>query len=111
MSAHTPGPWYCERHGVITADVAGHRRQVASTTGDAVMHGDPSTDVISLQMANARLIAAAPELLAALQEATASLAEVANYLGPFDHQLMFDSLARSADTARAVIKKATGGEL
>ena len=66
MSAHTPGPWFAERHGIVTADVGGHRRQVASTTGDAVMHGDVSVSVVEIQMANARLIAAAPDLLAAL---------------------------------------------
>lgn len=65
MSAHTPGPWFAERHGIVTADVGGHRRQVASTTGDAVMHGDASVSVVEIQMANARLAAAAPDLLAA----------------------------------------------
>jgi hypothetical protein len=49
------------------AEVGGVRRQVASTTGDAVMHGDVSQSVIEIQMANAHLLASAPELLAALQ--------------------------------------------
>lgn len=64
---HTPGPWQAERHGVVTAMVNGHRRQVASVQGDAVMHSDPSLDVVELQRANAALIAAAPRLLAALE--------------------------------------------
>lgn len=67
MSAFTPGPWRAEKHGLITAEVNGVRRQVASVQGDAVMHGDPSVDVVSLQQANANLIAAAPALLAALK--------------------------------------------
>jgi hypothetical protein len=67
MSAFTPGPWQAEKHGLITAEVNGVRRQVASAQGDAVMHGDPSIDVVTLQQSNARLIAAAPDLLEALE--------------------------------------------
>ena len=63
---HTPGPWYAERHGGVSADVGGVRRQVAAATGDAIMHGDPAISLGSIQAANARLIAAAPELLEAL---------------------------------------------
>lgn len=62
MSGHTPGPWVAERFGSITAVVAGARRQVASATGDAVVHGPATLSTTSIQEANARLIAAAPEL-------------------------------------------------
>jgi hypothetical protein len=73
MSTHTPGPWFAERHGIVTADVGGHRRQLASTTGDAVMHGDPEVSVIEIQMANAHLIAAAPDLLLILKTLAARI--------------------------------------
>ena len=55
--AATAGPWFSERHGAVTALVAGHRRQIACVQGDAVMHSDPTTDVIQLQKANADVIA------------------------------------------------------
>lgn len=67
-TAHTPGPWKAERHGIVTAFVAGHRRQVAAMTGEAVMHSDVP-NVIEGQMANARLAAAAPALLDAVTAA------------------------------------------
>lgn len=62
---HTPGPWRVDRHGAVVAPVDGGMRQVALATGEAPMHDDrsaepPSPEVI--QQANARLIAAAPEL-------------------------------------------------
>jgi hypothetical protein len=100
MSDHTPGPWFAERHGIVTADVGGHRRQVASTTGDAVMHGDPNTNVIELQMANARLIAAAPELLDCLNLAI-SRCSACGTCGP--------AYCADCRAARAAIAKATGG--
>lgn len=57
MSAHTPGPWKCgagtKRFRIVTAD-RGH------VVGDA-------SDYNEAAEANARLIAAAPTLLAALQ--------------------------------------------
>jgi hypothetical protein len=97
VSDHTPGPWFAERHGIVTADVGGHRRQVASTTGDAVMHGDPNTNVIELQMANARLAAAAPEMLEALYAARDQIRE-----------FLPTALGEALTTIEAAIAKATG---
>lgn len=69
MTKHTAGPWKAEAFGAVTTMVQGIRRRVASTVRDAVMHSDPRTNVVDLQAANARLIAAAPELLEALEKA------------------------------------------
>lgn len=55
MSAHTPGPWVADHDNVRTPDDGG---MVAKVAGD--------TD--SQAYANARLIAAAPDLLAALRD-------------------------------------------
>lgn len=61
MSAHTPGPWTInERHGGTTVLIG------ASTVAIAYDPEEP-TQASETAKANARLIAAAPELLAALQ--------------------------------------------
>lgn len=104
MTHPTPGPWLCERHGIVTAEVGGVRRQVASTTGDAVMHGDPSQSVVDIQMANAHLLSAAPDLLAALS----SILEL------YPHQICVCGRGKPripdalADAGRAAIRKARG---
>lgn len=63
MSAHTAGPW------TVGGRIAGLREDHVAISGGrdfacAVMQGNYETD-----SANARLIAAAPDLLAALKEA------------------------------------------
>ena len=84
---HTPGPWFVTPDGtaVYKKDGYGYR-------GDTIclFVGHPFID------ANARLIAAAPELLAALQ----ALAALPNKHRPEE---MWDA-------ARAAIAKATGGQ-
>lgn len=67
MSAHTPGPWSVDRHGAIVAEIDGQLRQVAMATGEAPQHGDRTVRPQDIQAANADLIAAAPDLLAALE--------------------------------------------
>ncbi len=71
---HTPGPWIAERFGCVTAIVDGRRVQVAAAMGQGPMYGPPETPVTEISAANARLIAAAPELLEALR----ALAEFAD---------------------------------
>lgn len=93
---HTPGPWDVERHGVVTAMVSGHRRQVALSTGDAAMHAPSEQTMEAIQEANARLIAAAPELAEALEE----LLDWAN--APLHEQGRENALKK----ARAALKKA-----
>jgi hypothetical protein len=65
VSAHTPGPWDA-RNTLVVGPVANGRgpRLVCDTDPD----GDPDTEEQAADVANARLIAAAPELLAALVE-------------------------------------------
>ena len=70
---HTPGPWIarCDRHSasnrmalvITTASSASKRVQAIDCTGSAESYGG--------DCANARLIAAAPELLAACEAAMA----------------------------------------
>ena len=89
MSNHTPGPWKVSRRFDVYQDtqtpgVGG--TFIASTKGVSEL----PESVNEVCEADARLIAAAPELLKALQDI-----------------LIFDS-ALSQENARAAIRKATG---
>lgn len=88
--AHTPGPWWIEEPDDPTED----DRHISDSLGNtATVYGDPET-----AMANARLIAAAPELLKAVQDLVFHFACTA------DSQQDEDAL----DEARAAIAKAEG---
>ena len=84
MSAHTPGPWAFSRwdqYGdtrfyIAQADVAPYTpnfSDVATLIAETV-----SIERVAIQEANARLIAAAPELLEALLDCRRAL-EIANF--------------------------------
>lgn len=73
ITAHTPGPWFAEKHGAVTAQIANTRRQVATTIGEVAMHDDRGLAVTEIQQANAALMAAAPDLLAACELALGNL--------------------------------------
>lgn len=88
MSAHTPGPW--TNHGRIYNTGFPHS-SVGAKTLIARVYSEAFGD-IEQEGANARLIAAAPDLLAALQ----GVLRVA------------DRKTDEFDAARAAIAKATG---
>lgn len=98
MSKHTPGPWHIDdaSYGQIvcsrTSDVA-----VVRNTGGLPHHG------------NARLIAAAPELLEALRDALAAMEHMGDVMNGMDivtdeDEAHFPAFAK----ARAAIAKAEG---
>ena len=95
---HTPGPWCVFHMGDTIAietgvEASGSRPNVIDWTGFDSNEQDPGTD-----LANARLIAAAPELLEALENITANLEHAfpaLKDLGPLSQ-------------ARAAITKARG---
>lgn len=99
MSAakHTPGPWVLDwnvsRIDVFSSDSA---VMVASVRRSAMSEG-----IDSQARANARLIAAAPDLLAALVEVT-------DRLDAFSVSANLNTRL-ALETARAAIAKATGG--
>jgi len=86
LAQHTPGPWSF----TVSAESGGNPSawNIIAPCGGVVAETGSGTDD-----ANARLIAAAPELLAALQNILAANPD----------------LAEVADEARAAIAKATGG--
>lgn len=94
QEGHTPGPW---QHYDDSAD-ATHRHQIAAF-GKTVAHvyctkGDETSDA-----ANARLIAAAPDLLEAARRALNFIQNTEDEFG--------DNLP-SGDALRAAIARATG---
>ena len=91
---HTPGPWMVEPLGSACFEVKCECGYFIATCHDGV-RGDRNADV------NARLIAVAPDLLAALQRIVAVL----------DKQVASPHLAERASPlaqAKAAISKATG---
>lgn len=107
MSAHTPGPWSgrpshdpvllqgCEEAGLSIAFACGG--------------GDPRRAEF---IANARLIAAAPELLEAATRIMAAMRSVFTFSDMADDEWIYDELgsdlAGAYFDARAAIAKATG---
>lgn len=100
---HTPGPWH------FSENLRGGAFEIREPDSDAIIadivdgahvssdDGDPEIDW-ETQEANARLIAAAPELLAALED-------VCGYCAPLSPR------GKAAiDEARAIIAKAKGAE-
>ncbi len=102
---HTPGPWMASQ-----AFFFGHDSwQITGTIGDTSPFLCHLTDDTPDYAANARLIAAAPELLAALEKA-AELAEGAvKILRQFDVESGRVAAECVLRDARAAIAKATGG--
>jgi hypothetical protein len=92
QTKHTPGPWHI---GVRTFHAG---RDVYGPKGEPVAVADDAITATPEAEANARLIAAAPDLLAALQAIMGDPDAV-------DHILHLDAVA-----ADAAIAKATGGQ-
>jgi hypothetical protein len=98
---HTPGPWqvhtyYVARHG-ITAQLVPYRLATVIGAFDQVDNNVPGPSC----EANARLIAAAPELLAALRDTLEWLREGKVDGVGFDEQQVVDTIS-------AAIAKAEG---
>lgn len=99
MSTHTPGPWRIdELLGPIVYDSTGQR--VADC--QPRLRADGRSRPRGEQHANARLIAASPELLAALK----AFFDIHHGAGLLDIDV--SKLQRAIDEARAVVAKAEG---
>jgi hypothetical protein len=93
MSGHAPGPWSLVPGHSIVKIVAADGSHVANTSGAEYWENFKEAD-----LANARLIAAAPEMLAALKE-------LIGWRGPMD--MMPPEVRGSWLRAEAAIAKAT----
>ena len=115
MSAHTPAPWIAERDPchfdtLSTVTAAPNGRMIVQVGGTAAFAGR-----VAEQEANTRLIAAAPDLLAALVECADDLhaeinARCCDMLssGVVANERRYERDMQPVVTARAVIAKATG---
>jgi hypothetical protein len=107
MSKHTPGPWAVhtpkspKQAAVIARELSDGRRTVVAVIPDHLEFGNASVTDWNEQEANARLAAAAPELLAALR----AIVEVDH--PDADYTRMVE---RAKRIARNAIEKATGGK-
>jgi hypothetical protein len=96
---HTPGPWRIGRKPYFVAAGAKGRTSIAHciwTGSDASQATNPSFEEA---IANAHLIASAPELLAALE----NMVKVQGGEGEYDSELAY------FEQARAAVAKAKGG--
>ena len=105
---HTPGPWYNSTANphAVNKDGKGLAIGIATTHGtDDANYSDffPSTEEAQ---ANARLIAAAPELLEALQMLSDTAGRIAQGAAYIDER-GFNMLAHPLSVALAAIAKAT----
>lgn len=104
-AAHTPGPWRYNggSTGCVQRDYEGEFHMVASVYGERGPEGISSSSELK---ANARLIAAAPELLVALNE----LFVFHEFGDVLVTSSKIEEISAAVDRARAAISKATGGE-
>lgn len=101
---HTPGPWFSQYDDNGFYEIGSE----AVTLRLAFTYGEGDTDE-----ANARLIAAAPDLLEALRnlELGANTVNACYTRNPGNFAATLRDLREYAAAARAVIAKATGGEV
>jgi hypothetical protein len=101
QTKHTPGPWHTFRQGTkhfVSQATDEDFRFAIAVVYESTYHPEGALALRQEATANARLIAAAPDLLAALQAIMGDPDAV-------DHILHLDAVA-----ADAAIAKATGGE-
>lgn len=99
---HTPGPWEATGTEIVHAETGNHLATVVRygvTVGECPYMG-------STPFANARLIAAAPDLLAALEALTATARTFRNV--PKDEQYWGSIDDEALDAAFEAIRKAKG---
>ena len=94
MSKHTPGPWIVDEACLVWAEAAGE--YVALTD-----HDDAAPIPMEQREANARLIAAAPELLEALEA-------LSPHRTGYGQSMDWQAYNEAQKKARAAIAKAKG---
>lgn len=108
MNKHTPGPWWVANNR--SSVLAGNRNNpeiVADTSPNDIMAIAMRRDSWTEQSSNARLIAAAPDLLEVLQQVVKTYDKLAeDYV-----EMMFSKrFAACIKVARKIIAKTEGGE-
>jgi hypothetical protein len=115
-ATHTPGPWKADRWDIGTGEAKRPQIVVQSAT-DCVAYIQTLwvPDVRHAEeMANARLIAAAPEMLEALKLLATTYASIGHLIGTVGEATPAEVMACMGECTRAAekaIAKATGGAL
>jgi len=99
MAAHTPGPWHVTKGPAPREIRADDGPYIASVYDVAVTYGERN--------ANARLIAAAPELLDRVMDAVLVLEAIRENWGD-DHPGLLKTIDEELPPLRAAIAKAEG---
>ena len=100
MTKHTPAPWSLGDSDLHCSNLSVHGiHENAHSTIARMVSSEHGMDPVEIY-ANARLIAAAPELLNALWAMVTSFQAV---------EYMEDHMKQAAEMGRAAIRKATGG--
>ncbi len=113
---HTPGPWRIVDDSEMKnrgPAICGVEKAFTTISIHAHPTGKPCPTVEILDEtgeANARLIAAAPELLEALNEIAELETKTRICFDPDDAESLWDLLQQALQTARAAIAKAEGNE-
>lgn len=106
MSKYTKGPWVLDEFSDEQWDICIEREEDFLVICEMTSAIESSTTKLTAEdKANARLIAAAPELLEALQQAVGSLEWAASVIGDIPPKC--DYIER-IEEAKAIIAKATG---
>ena len=111
MNAHTPGPWAVHEHCAYVVPTAHVKRPIGGSSNRTRDLAEYAQEICALQWpdrhrqkaevkANARLIAAAPELLAALQ----AIADIEDQMVGYD----WVEIGEAREIANAAIAKVTG---
>jgi len=103
---HTPGPWKVKQSQGATLRLFGGP-QIQAGRRTVAWPEFPSVDENDISEANARLIAAAPDLLAALRQTWDIIERFANEGKPGFLEMY---TSPGAESARAAIAKAEGNE-
>lgn len=105
MSAakYTPGPWRLDEIGNVESEAV-HNIAVVFSAAGQVNWGGSDFDTLAHCEANARLIAAAPELLEALKGLVVALENIGG-----EHVTGREGSEKRIDAAYAAIEKAEGG--
>ncbi len=102
MSKHTPGPWMANEWRASENGEEVARGWEIVKDGYLLPMADCDSENYEESTANARLIAAAPDLLEALQRISLAKPD------QLDHSIDVAIIERCANVARAAIAKATG---
>ena len=97
---HTPGPWAFEKNGELDA--------VYSSKGDRICEVIGSIDKPGIDGANARLMAAAPEVIRDLEEAGKLLLFLSGHLAGRMGEEALSDIEKRARSYLALVAKATG---